>query len=395
MTRNSIFAWPGKTPAGVTTLPGALGPAKESGGKRRNFGLDLIRASAISLVLLGHYALAFPVGGVLGVELFFVLSGYLIGGILYRLIQSRDEFILSHILSFWLRRWLRTLPSYYLFLGVFSITAVLQKVHLHWHDFWPYLLFMQNFAWSPPSFYGISWSLAVEEWFYLLLPLVFFLIYALPVFRRRGKRSIFLAVALFFVGLSLVLRTMASSSAWESNMRMIVVYRFDALMFGVLLAVVETDRAEGWRLLRRLFPFGLALMAVCTFIAARGFRGGLLIPAAALMTLLPLGCAMALPATVGWTPSSKLLLVATTYVSRCSYSIYLCHLPLLWFCMAAGHDAAQGWLGKLLIRLFALGATLVCAGLLYQFFERPILDLAPKDPYSPLFTRRMHREKAA
>jgi peptidoglycan/LPS O-acetylase OafA/YrhL len=91
---------------------------------KRLFGLDLVRALAIILVLLSHsrnLLISFypgldflKAGGFFGVELFFVLSGFLIGGILIKDIQAGFDF--GILKNFWKRRWLRTLPNYYLFL---------------------------------------------------------------------------------------------------------------------------------------------------------------------------------------------------------------------------------------------------------------------------------------
>jgi len=80
----------------------------------RNLGLDLIRAVAISLVLFAHSIQSVIFGisiGVLGVEIFFVLSGYLIGQILIRDFSNNAS--ISTLANFWLRRWFRTLPLYY------------------------------------------------------------------------------------------------------------------------------------------------------------------------------------------------------------------------------------------------------------------------------------------
>src|SRR5579883_268892 len=120
----------------------------------RRFGLDVWRALAITLVLVGHasffflpltskldawYGLAF-----LGVELFFVLSGFLIGGIL--IAEFRDGTF--RLRQFWLRRWLRTLPNYFLFL---ALNIVLYRaMNGAWPQFGLFLVFLQNFAWPHP-----------------------------------------------------------------------------------------------------------------------------------------------------------------------------------------------------------------------------------------------------
>ena len=142
---------------------------------RRLFGLDLVRAIAILLVLqvhIGFYGLRFygltlpPLMGLLGdlgVELFFVLSGFLIGALLLEISERSPT--LQGWLRFMLRRWMRTVPLYVLW--------TLSLLILYSHRPFPllaYLTFTQNFAWPMPqnSPFPVSWSLTVEEWFYLL-----------------------------------------------------------------------------------------------------------------------------------------------------------------------------------------------------------------------------------
>src|SRR6478736_463243 len=97
---------------------------------KRVFGLDLMRALAIIFVVMGHESMLekantnFPWIRMLnGVELFFVLSGFLIGGILIKTFNSSDSFGIETIGDFWIRRWFRTLPNYYLVL-VLNIVVV-------------------------------------------------------------------------------------------------------------------------------------------------------------------------------------------------------------------------------------------------------------------------------
>src|ERR1700722_16417443 len=97
----------------------------------RNYGLDLLRAAAIGLVLISHFSLVFvglfdpnPVvqpAGFLGVELFFVLSGFLIGQILLRTVLVSP--VLPTVKIFWSRRWFRTLPAYYVVITILLVLS--------------------------------------------------------------------------------------------------------------------------------------------------------------------------------------------------------------------------------------------------------------------------------
>src|SRR5687767_9357597 len=175
----------------------------------RLFGLDVLRAFAILLVLAAHtwpsrqagaWANAF---GVLGVELFFVLSGFLIGGILFRLSERGQLSTWQDLMSFWRRRWFRTLPNYYLFL----------MLHVAWrtwvlgfpgviHTNWEHFVFWQNFDHGPSYFFAEAWSLAIEEWFYLL----FALFLASALFLCRGSRLAWLIVIGLFLIVPAALR---------------------------------------------------------------------------------------------------------------------------------------------------------------------------------------------
>ena len=93
----------------------------------------------------------------LGVEIFFVLSGFLVGGILFEQVMSGASWH-SLLPTFWVRRWIRTLPSYYLFLGLNIL--IYQRSGLP--PLAPYFAFLQNFVHPIPSFFSDSWSLAIE-----------------------------------------------------------------------------------------------------------------------------------------------------------------------------------------------------------------------------------------
>lgn len=148
---------------------------------KRNFGLDLLRCIAIVLVIIQHCRHLLPnkthkaimmlKGGFYGVEIFFVLSGFLIGSIFLNNVILKNEITLQSIKNFWVRRWFRTIPNYYLAIFIHIGTLFLLKKDLSGFGI-SYFFFFQNFAWPYPDFFHASWSLSVEEWFYLTLPIM-------------------------------------------------------------------------------------------------------------------------------------------------------------------------------------------------------------------------------
>jgi peptidoglycan/LPS O-acetylase OafA/YrhL len=145
----------------------------------RVYGLDILRAAAILFVVYGHGGELIRTPGVLpyyhipyfdGVQIFFVLSGFLIGGILIRTID-RAGFSGRELADFWVRRWFRTLPNYYLVLSLVVVLALLAGKPLP-PDLHLFFLFSQNLNYPHPPFFEEAWSLAVEEWFYLLIPIL-------------------------------------------------------------------------------------------------------------------------------------------------------------------------------------------------------------------------------
>jgi peptidoglycan/LPS O-acetylase OafA/YrhL len=142
--------------------------------KPRYANIDLLRSIAISIVVFYHSVnmskvpqWMWDIGetGSLGVDLFFVLSGFLVGGLYFK---ERREFGKVNISRFIGRRVFRTLPLYFLIMPLaYFATYSARKVPFDWF----YLLFLQNYCYEMP-FYVISWSLCVEEHFYLVMPFV-------------------------------------------------------------------------------------------------------------------------------------------------------------------------------------------------------------------------------
>jgi len=201
----------------------------------RNFGLDVVRMCAILPVLVGHFSefalkqvpTILYVGADLGVNFFFALSGFLIGGIILRDFERGFSWRVTR--NFWTRRWMRTLPLYYAFFVVVSIVALTGGAALTLNHL-PFLLFLQNLAWPMVNWYQESWSLAVEEWFYLLFPVFFVALVGLSA----RTRILVIAVALILAALALRVWAYNPASDFDLQVRRVVVFRLDAIAFGIL-----------------------------------------------------------------------------------------------------------------------------------------------------------------
>ena len=376
----------------------------------RNFGLDILRAAAIGLVLLAHgltsatahssLRLPLETGAYFGVELFFVLSGFLIGGILLRVISDAGSFSALELRDFWMRRWFRTLPNYFLFLilnaALWLFVPEFAKPPGASPPVGAYLVFLQNFTEPITKFFGVSWSLAIEEWFYLTFPvLLLFLLRSL----RGTARAVWLAI-LFFALVPVLMRVFAQPADWDDGLRKIVLFRLDSVMYGVAAAAIQFFHPAWWSRRRALVWPGLALLAGVflffqmmpdseQFIVDHAALRALLFPATSLgfMLLLPWFCAVGARGGVfGF---------AVTRMSRWSYSMYLCHPPLM-FLISSGWKyffpdnrwlAAKG--GVWLVAVFALSA------LLFRFFEKPMMDLRDRPFFQARRAPRKDRVTAA
>ena len=225
---------------------------------KRIFGLDLLRFAAIMCVLLAHTAgfisygntlnVIANYGAILGVEFFFVLSGMLIGTIIIKTHVMEKITTFSSVNVFWIRRWFRTLPNYYLmFLVYFVMDFFFEHIPnidgLKWAS---YLLFLQN-AVTPENntFYGVAWSLCIEEWFYLLFPLLLILIQG---FFKKKSTSLLIAIFVFMV-LPLLVRAIlvfTSNIEWDAGFRKMLFIRLDGIAIGVLSAFINYYFSDFW-----------------------------------------------------------------------------------------------------------------------------------------------------
>ncbi len=355
-----------------------------AGPRNKIFGLDLMRATAGVMVMLSHTSQLveqhwprFPnVPRVDWVGLFFVLSGFLIGGILLDGMAAKGSSLLRFV-DFMQRRWLRTLPNYFLFL-LLNITLVYFSLApgMLSHATVAYAVFLQNFHLPLDLFFWESWSLAVEEWFYLLFPLIVFGLVGL--FAARGTRA-YLAACAIFILMPVAARFhvaphVVDDGSWSLWVHKLVITRLDAPGMGMLAAWAAHRWRERWRTVRWPAFFmgfaGLLLLGGLHFADAPTFMTN------GYESLYVLAIALLLPLLSNWR-STGLLDKPMRGLSLITYALYLVHLPMLHLFGALVPDPSP-WSCALRYALF-VAATIALAGLVFRFWERPFMRL--RDPF--------------
>ncbi|MBI2800953.1 MAG: acyltransferase [Gammaproteobacteria bacterium] len=246
-------------------------------GENRVFGLDVLRAFAVLFVVWGHgvYLIGHSVSKSLymlpvfdGVTIFFVLSGFLIGRILLRTV-TKDEFDGRLLVEFWVRRWFRTLPNYFAVLIFLIISFDFLGLPKTANPA-PYFFFLQNIVSPHPDFFSEAWSLAVEEWFYLVIPIPLYLSTRLRNINRH-RLILFLIVAVIVLVTAFRLYrahhfNYTTLEAWDGAQRKTVLTRLDSLMFGVFGAYLSLYRERFWRdFAGKGLVLGIALLLIDKF----------------------------------------------------------------------------------------------------------------------------------
>ncbi len=330
-----------------------------------------------------HYPLALG-----GVELFFVLSGFLIGNILIRTFVSSATFSFSEVRNFWVRRWFRTLPLFWLILTTEIILYKLMDLRSHEMPKSLFYVFLQNIWYPHPQyFFGEAWSLSVEEWFYLTLPVAMCL--AAVIFKPKNKQAFLLKV---FAGYVLTFVAIRFINAFhpingpdqDSGIRKVVLFRLDAVMYGVLMAYFNYYYPAALHKLKNyLLAVGLAGIVVLSWLVisdkihimnaanpALRFASD-----AFLYLLLPLFFSFWLPYANSVTQlRNKYALGFFTHISKISYSMYLVHFSLIfipffiYMKQVPPHTAA-------LLYLLYWAIVIGLSTTLYKYFEYPVMRL--------------------
>lgn len=328
--------------------------------QRRYASLDALRAYAIISVFIAHTVLAYGAPGYLaplqlggsGVDLFFVLSGWLLGNQLFKEIEKTGTIELRR---FWSRRWLRTLPAYYAVL----VATLLQRFITKDDANIPvsYFLFLQNYL-TDLDFFYISWSLCVEEQFYLFIAP--FLIGLLRL--NKNKWSIVILIVLITPEIFRLL-------GWYSK-EVQTHIRISPCIAGVWLACIRNFNPRIWQKACQ-YAAPLALLGIFSYILFfinRWYSLGLPEPTPLMLSVVFGSWVFICNSSDAW--RNKLDFPGIHYIATRSYAIYLLHpesyalmkyLPLE--------------LNFMLYFIFSATVTAGLAEILYRAVEIPFMNM--------------------
>jgi peptidoglycan/LPS O-acetylase OafA/YrhL len=369
----------------VVILDPAILKAEIASSPARFFGLDSLRALAITVVMLYHLTIfgelpwrIFPVAGFgwMGVDLFFVLSGFLIGQQVLKPYLSGQQLSIA---DFYKRRAFRILPSYLAVLLLYFLVP-------GWREFpnlaplWKFMTFTMNFGFRHDQrAFSHAWSLCVEEHFYLALPLLVTLL-----MRRSSVRKTVVCIA-FIVLSGIVLRAFLVTHYPDKVMTLIYypsVTRLDGLLVGVGLAILRAFRPTWWNTLMNRGHMLLIAGVACISCVVWMFRDNRLGDSTGSgkwglifgLPLLSLGLGLVVASSVSKNGLlARVRIPGAEFIATLAFSLYLTH-------KAVAHvinvhlpeiTSAQGpesWL------LYCIGCFSV-ALLLHVAVERPFLRL--------------------
>lgn len=313
----------------------------------RIFGLDLMLTIAILMVLFRHSLSIYPTNqsliyqigiffGFFGVEIFFVLIGFLVGNYLYK-IYLDEAFSFTSVFKFFKKYGLRFFSIYYLVLILNLIISFLIGYAVL--DWWKYFVFLQNFNWPMLPFFTESWPLPVLLFGFLLLFSVLFI--KTMMTKQYDKTQYFFIVVvcltLFFV-LTRVYYAFTTQNTtldqWNLGLKSVVIYRLDAIYIGVLASFLSLKFTAFWR--NMSFPFAIfgLLLFGFLFVGVGYFQFTIdKFPHFWNIFYLPLTsftCVLFLPLLSQWKSTQfaffhKLL----SYISTISFAIYMLHYGVI------------------------------------------------------------------
>ena len=349
----------------------------------RIYGLDILRAYAIMAVVAFHGQGLLLKNNIIrriidyvcadGVTIFFVLSGFLIGGILIQTVE-RSEFNSKELLNFWKRRWFRTLPAYFLILIVLSLLEFSSETNFNYELCLRYFTFTQNLFTTPSlTYFGESWSLSVEEWFYLILPSLLFISFK---FTSIDKNKIILfwifAVIIFenifriYIGEALNCKTY---DEWVDSVRRIAFVRLDSLMYGVLGAYLQHYHYS-----KCTIKYSTKILLFITGCFMITWIYYINIPWPIWISLISIGTLMLFPLLLTIKTGKGIIYKTITFISIISYSLYLVHQSLVLGKIMPTLNEKMGLIAPVYYILY-YALSIVLAFFLYNYYEHPMTNL--------------------
>ena len=346
---------------------------------KRSASLDFLRGAAAFAVAIPHYltanapfqpfAEAFAIAGV---EVFFVLSGFVLAPQIVDWVVGKPS---RNLGVFLIRRWMRTIPPYVVALAVIAALSG----NLMTADFVRYLFYVENlfFSANHVDFYPVAWSLAVEEWFYVLFAPALFLVARVLGRRDRRLEVIFAVLVILVVA---ALRLTFAPHDWDLNVRRVTLFRIDFIVWGFLLYLalerrppIGLDDASGRVRLGVLLALLAVIIPAELGVAISAVEGG----ASAQLAFPYVSAAFGMIAVgVLWQAEglfhNRIVRGASFYLGRVSYSVYLFHLIVI---MALKPLIASTPLA-LQLAVYVL-AILALSTVFFAGFERPILAARP------------------
>jgi len=371
--------------------------------QKRIYGLDILRALAVLFVVNKHGNIIFiPVKHHIqyffnlfifdGVAIFFVLSGFLIGGILINLLEKQPA-TAATLFNFLKRRWLRTIPNYYIVLLFLLLMVPFNKIAWVGNPFGQhvvikYFLFIQNFHFPIINFFPESWSLTIEEWFYLIVPSFIFIF--VGIFKIAPKKAIFFVATFIILIVTgyryyLFINTpIINRKQIDDTFEFIVLTRLDGIMYGLAGAYIAFYYNAYWiKYKRQLLKAGIAIILLQKYIPLVVGGDGLgIYNCVFTYTITSIGTILLLPYMSNFKYGYGSLFNILTKISLISYSLYLLNLSPVIYTLIPQFEPL---LKKL--PLFALDRyiifwllTVFGAILLYKCIEIPFMRLRDKKP---------------
>ncbi len=339
--------------------------------EQRIYSLDILRFfSAIFVVIFHfllinfHYNINFEIISSIAVEIFFVLSGFVLAPQLLNFFELNKK---KYLKVFLLRRWLRTIPAFWISLIFMSSITY----DFNFYDFFLYALFFQNLFNNINNFdyFIIAWSLAIEEWFYIIFPI--YIIYFSKIFKKI-KISKPLFFSLLFIIFFLILKIFHYSGInnWGETERKIVIFRLDSICYGFILFLFykKLEQFNSFLMLLFLIIF-LYLQYISYFKIVFEFNYLFKI-IFSLVTAITSSLIILLFVKFN-SLTNHIPNYLSLWMGNISYSMYLFHLPLI---LLMSKYVTNNYL--LFILYFTI--QIFFSILFFNYFEKPILRMRPK-----------------